>query len=164
LAHTQETPPRASRLVPGLAHEFDAVVARAMRKDPARRYESAGRFADAIGRAAEAHAAAASHPPGRLAAAAARAKPAGRPAVPARRADHAATPAAPAARRLGIALSDPFNVAVLAVLVVVGLVLGAFLLMLPLALLVYAAGVARTYLDPATRERAAGVDGDGRAS
>jgi hypothetical protein len=50
------------------------------------------------------------------------------------------------------------------VLVVVGLALGAFLLMLPLALLVYAAGVARTYLDPATRERAAQGDGHGRAS
>ena len=164
LAHTQEAPPRASRLVPGLAHEFDAVVARAMRKDPARRYESAGRFADAIGRAAEAHAAAASHPPGRIAAAAARAKAAGRPAVPARLSEHAATPAPPVARRLGIALSDPFNIAVLAVLVVIGIALGAFALMVPLALLVYAAGVTRTYLDPATRERAAGGDGHGRAS
>ena len=84
--------------------------------------------------------------------------------MPARLSEHAAPPAPPVARRLGIALSDPFNIAVLAVLVVIGVALGAFALMLPLALLVYAAGVARTYLDPATRERAAGGDGHGRAS
>ena len=52
----------------------------------------------------------------------------------------------------------------LAVLVVIGVALGAFALMLPLALLVYAAGVARTYIDPATRGRAAGGDGHGRAT
>jgi hypothetical protein len=57
-----------------------------------------------------------------------------------------------------LALTDPFNVAVLAILVVVGALLGAFRLMVPLALIVYAAGVARTYLDPATRRRAAAPD------
>jgi serine/threonine-protein kinase len=164
-AHIQEAPPRPSRVVPGLAPEFDAVIARAMRKQPGRRYESAGGLGEAILRAAQAHEAGASHRPRRRAAVAQRAQAARR--GPGRSAKRAPSPAPPSAsaghtrgRMLVLALSDPFNVAVLAALVVVGALLGAFALMVPLALVVYAAGVARTYLDPATRGRAAAREHD----
>ena len=43
------------------------------------------------------------------------------------------------------ALTEPFNVVVLAALLVAGAVLGAVAVMVPLALLVYAAGVMWSY-------------------
>jgi hypothetical protein len=51
------------------------------------------------------------------------------------------------------ALTDPFNVLLLGALLVTGAVLGTVVLMIPLALLVYAAGVVRSYRDPATARR-----------
>jgi hypothetical protein len=56
---------------------------------------------------------------------------------------------------LGAALSEPFNVVLLAALLVAGALLGTLPLMVPLALVVYAAGVVRSYRDPATAERVA---------
>jgi len=162
-AHIQEPPPRPSRVVPGLAPEFDAVIARAMRKQPGRRYESAGRLGEAILRAAQAQEGGAAPRPGRIASVAQKAQAARRPAAKQTANAPTSSPrgasAGPSrARMLVIALSDPFNIVVLAVLLVVGALLGAFLLMVPLALVVYAAGVVRTYLDPATRRRAGAAE------
>ncbi len=42
LAHVEAPPPSPAELVPGLPHEFDDVVHRAMAKDPSDRYPSAG--------------------------------------------------------------------------------------------------------------------------
>ena len=41
-AHVHEPPPRRRRSAPGVPPEFDAVIARAMAKDPDDRYPSAG--------------------------------------------------------------------------------------------------------------------------
>jgi len=78
------------------------------------------------------------------------------PPRPAPRAPAARAPAprAPAKRALLVAaLSDRFNVGVLAGLLVVGAVLGAIALMVPLAVVVYAAAVWRSYRDPDTARR-----------
>ena len=45
--HLNETPPRLSQVAPGSPPALDAVLATAMAKDPARRYATAGDFADA---------------------------------------------------------------------------------------------------------------------
>ena len=44
-----QEPPRASRLVPGLPADVDVLLARALARDPARRYPDAGAFAEDIG-------------------------------------------------------------------------------------------------------------------
>jgi hypothetical protein len=65
--------------------------------------------------------------------------------------------AAPRVRRdvLVAALTEPFNIVLLAGLLIAGAALGTLALMMPLALLVYAVGVVRSYRDPATAQRAA---------
>jgi serine/threonine-protein kinase len=116
-AHFSEPPPKPSARVPSLGHRFDAIVARAMSKRPEDRYETAGQ----VGAAA-------------LAAVPA---PAARPKTPvATRVDR---------DRLVVAASDPFNIVLLAALMVAGAVLGAVVVMIPLALVVYAAGVVWSY-------------------
>ncbi|MEV6389268.1 serine/threonine-protein kinase [Nocardia xishanensis] len=50
-AHLTQPPPRAGSLVPGLPSAVDEAIARAMDKDPARRFASCGAFADAVARA-----------------------------------------------------------------------------------------------------------------
>ena len=52
-AHLQEEPPRVRLLRPELPGELDAVVGRALAKDPQDRYPSAGDFARAVGAALE---------------------------------------------------------------------------------------------------------------
>jgi serine/threonine protein kinase len=47
-AHFSEPPPKPSARTPGLTTRFDAIVARAMSKRPADRYESAGALGDAV--------------------------------------------------------------------------------------------------------------------
>jgi len=59
MAHLTQPPPRPSESGPGCPEELDQVVATAMAKEPADRYESAGE----LGRAALAAAAAAGEPP-----------------------------------------------------------------------------------------------------
>jgi serine/threonine protein kinase len=130
-AHFSEPPPKPSARVPAIGTGFDAVAARAMSKRPEDRYSTAGE----VGTAALAAVAA---PPSRHPAR--RALPAQRPRVQ--------------GSRLVPALTDPFNVVLLAVLLIAGAALGTVMLMVPLALLVYAAGVAWSY-------RSAGEKGDG---
>jgi serine/threonine-protein kinase len=164
LAHIQEPPPRPSRLVPGLASGFDAVLARAMRKQPERRYPTAGQLGDAIAREAAAQEAAGGRRVGRsgtsrrpkeapLTAAAEKPRPAPRPVAP--------RPASGDGRlrRLVTAAADPFNIVVVAVLLVIGAALGALRLMVPLALVVYAVAVARSWFEIAPRRRAPGPSG-----
>ncbi|MFF0528973.1 serine/threonine-protein kinase [Nocardia amikacinitolerans] len=50
-AHLTQPVPKASALVPGLPPAVDEVIARAMDKDPARRFASCGDFAEAAARA-----------------------------------------------------------------------------------------------------------------
>lgn len=47
MAHLHSPPPRASERVPGLPRDLDAVIAKALAKNPAERFESATRFAAA---------------------------------------------------------------------------------------------------------------------
>jgi serine/threonine protein kinase len=125
-AHLSEERPKPSRRAPALGTGFDAVVVRAMSRRPQDRCETAGELGAAVLAAAQ-------------------------PSLPRRR----AAPAQPAVQRdlLVAALTDPFNVVILAALLVVGAVLGTVAVMVPLALLVYAAGALRSYRDPATTRR-----------
>ncbi|MFL0243264.1 protein kinase domain-containing protein [Mycobacterium sp. SMC-17] len=50
-AHMQAPAPRATAIVPGLPHAIDAVIAKAMAKDPAQRYQSARELAEAAAEA-----------------------------------------------------------------------------------------------------------------
>jgi serine/threonine protein kinase len=135
-AHFSERPPPPSARVAELGTGFDAVVARAMAKRPVDRYPAARELGDAIVAAAQ------GPPPRRAVAVAAQPSP---------------PPPAPRVRRdvLVAALTEPFNVLLLAGLLIAGAALGALPLMVPLALLVYAVGVVRSYRDPATAERVA---------
>ncbi len=47
-AHLEEDPPRASERCPDVPPELDAVIARALAKDPNRRFQSGAEFADAV--------------------------------------------------------------------------------------------------------------------
>jgi serine/threonine-protein kinase len=132
-AHFSEPPPLPSARVPSLGDSFDAVVTCAMSKRPADRYARAGEVGTAMLTALS--------PP---APRAAPVRASRKPAVPRVR------------RNLAFAaLTDPFNVVLLCALLIVGALLGTVALMVPLAVLVYAAGVVRSYRDPATARRLA---------
>jgi serine/threonine protein kinase len=149
-AHLSEPPPRASERRPGLPLAVDAVLTRAMAKDPALRHATAGEFAADIVAAVAAPPRKRPAPAARVAAARARES-----AVAARSAPAAPPAADPRRAYLVEALREPFNLAILGALVVVGVMLGTPLLMAVLALVVYGAAVARSYLDPDMRRRAA---------
>ena len=133
-AHFSEPPPLPSARVPALGTAFDAIVTRAMSKHPRDRYPRAGEIGAAM-----------------LAAATTGAPAARTRRGPAKR----SLPAAPHVRRdvLVAALTDPFNVVLFCALLIVGALLGTVALMAPLAALVYAAGVIRSYRDPETARR-----------
>jgi serine/threonine protein kinase len=151
-AHVSERPPRPSERVPGLGQAFDPIVARAMAKVPEQRFATAGQVGEAMLEAVRPPVPAAAAPA--APAAPPRPAPAPSPSTPA--------PRAPAKRELLVAaLSDRFNVGVLAGLLVVGAILGAIALMVPLAVVVYAAAVWRSYRDPDTARRLAELE-DGR--
>jgi serine/threonine protein kinase len=118
-AHFTEAPPRVSTKVPGLGTRFDPVVARAMDKQPDRRFQHAGEVGDAMTAAATA----------------ARGGPRRVP-LPVGRIRRGA---------LVAALTEAFNVVVFGALLVVGVVLGTVALMVPLALAVYAVAVVYSY-------------------
>jgi len=115
-AHFSEQPPKPSARMPSLGSGFDAIVARAMSKRPEDRYPTAGEV-------------------GAAALAAAGATPRSKLSV-APRVERA---------RLVAATTEPFNVGLLAALLVAGAVLGTVALMIPLALAVYLAGVVWSY-------------------
>jgi serine/threonine protein kinase len=119
-AHFSEKPPKPSERVPDLGAAFDRIVAKAMSKKPEDRFETAGEVGAAALAALE------------------------RPAAPARRV-RAPAPAPVRRDALLAAMTDPFNIVLLAALLVAGAVLGTVALMIPLALVVYAAGVVYSY-------------------
>ncbi len=142
-AHVAEPPPRPSERVQGLGTAFDPVVACALGKRPEDRYASAGALGSALAAALQP---APEPPPAPVREAAP--PPAPKP-EPARKA-----PVAPARRDvLRAAAQEPFNMAVLAVLLVAAIALDQVVLGVPLALAVYAAAVLRSFFDPDTERR-----------
>jgi hypothetical protein len=128
-AHVSEPPPSASALG-GIPLAFDAVVARAMAKRPADRYETAGDLGEAALDAARGTGGRA----GGLAPAAMT------PLRPYSRGEYN--------RALVVnALTDRFNLVILGGMLAAGLLLGVVLLLLPVALVVYGLAAARAYFD-----------------
>jgi serine/threonine protein kinase len=125
-AHLSAPRPRVSARAQGVGRGCDAILQRAMAQRPRDRYATAGELGAAV--VAEERA-------------------------PARR----RLPRLPQLRRdlLVAALTDSFNLVLLAALLAVGVLLGTFALMVPLAVAVYLAGVLRSYRDPATERRLA---------
>jgi serine/threonine protein kinase len=134
-AHVSEVPPSPSE-VPGVPAAFDAVVARAMAKRPSERFESAGELGEAAVAAAEA----ASLPV---------AWPSPAPVTPQKPYSHSEYNRA----LVRNALTDRFNLVVLGGMLTAGLVLGVFLLLLPVALVIYGLAAARTYFDHDVQDR-----------
>ena len=131
-AHFSEKPPPPGARVPELGKRFDAIVACALAKRPEDRFATAGELGAALLAAAGTTAPA-------------RRRPRPHPVAAAR-----------SVRRdlLVTAATEPFNVVLLALLLIAGALLDALPLMIPLALLVYGAGIVRSMRDPATAERA----------
>jgi serine/threonine protein kinase len=129
-AHFSEPPPLPSGRVPELGKRFDALVARALAKRPEDRFATAGELGEAMLAAAGTTAPA-------------RRRPARAPALRSETRDLLVT-----------AATEPFNVVLLALLLIAGALLDSLPLMIPLALLVYGAGIVRSMRDPATIERA----------
>jgi serine/threonine protein kinase len=130
-AHFSEKPPAPSARVPELGKRFDAPIARAMAKRPQDRYATAGELGAALVAAAGTTA----------------------PTRPKRRPP--AVSLSTERRDLVLtAATEPFNVVLLALLLIAGALLDNLPLMIPLALLVYGAAIARSVRDPATAARA----------
>jgi serine/threonine-protein kinase len=127
-AHVSESPP-------GTGTPFDGGLRRAMAKRPQDRFKTPGELALALQKAAT------------------QGTPAKRRHVPAVHAPR--RPATPRVRRdvLVRSLLDPFNLVLLVALIAIGFALGTVAVMVPLAVLVYLAGVVRSYRDPATARR-----------
>jgi predicted Ser/Thr protein kinase len=128
-AHVSEPPPLPSSVAPGVPAAFDAVVTRAMQKRPEDRFQSAGE----LGRVAT-EAAAGRTPAGPL---------------------DLSPPQAPRPYTRGEynralvlnALTAPFGVLLLAGMLVAGIVLDVFVVLLPIAIVLYLVAAVRTYLD-----------------
>ncbi len=158
-AHFSEPPPRPSLRAEGLDPAFDAIVARAMSKQPHDRYPTAGEVATDMQAAIAASAERRRAPPDR--APPDSGTPATGPAaslssVPrtAAAAQPPSLPSAPPRRDVVVAaLTEPFNVVVLGAMLVAGALLDTVALMVPLALVVYALGVLRSVRDPDTARR-----------
>ena len=124
-AHLSEPAPSVTSVSGDVDPEFDPVIARAMAKEPAER------FGTAMG----------------LAEAALEVVPADSPAAESK------TESKERRGRLVYALLDTFNVVLLALLLIAGVLLGELLLTLPFAVAIYGVAVARTYLDPDVKRR-----------
>jgi serine/threonine protein kinase len=129
-AHLSETPRAPSELVAELGTGFDIAVRRAMSKRPEDRQPSAGVFAAALQQGLGG-----SRPEGETLVTLSPPEP---PDIPTRE--------RPRIERILLALADPLNIVILAALLLTGALLGTVALTVPLALLVYAAGVLRTYV------------------
>jgi serine/threonine protein kinase len=129
-AHLSETPRAPSELVAELGTGFDIAVRRAMSKRTEDRQPSAGVFAAALQQGlsdarTESETTFTLTPP----------EP---PDIPASE--------RPRIERALLALADPLNLVILAALLLTGALLGTVALTVPLSLLVYAAGVLRSYM------------------
>jgi serine/threonine protein kinase len=141
-AHMSEEPPSVSHAAPGVPPALDAVVAKAMSKRPEDRFATAGE----LGKAALAAAAppVADVPP----ASRARATAERMAARMRRRAWLSQAPSGRVENRRELivrALVEPFNLIVLAGMLVAGAILGALPLTIPFAAAVYAVAVAWSY-------------------
>ena len=136
-AHVSEPPPPVRSVAVDADPAFDPVIERAMAKKPEERFETAEELADA------AHAVS----PG--------AAGTGQLAAPS---EPSVAPGAGSPTRilLAHALLHPFNLVVLAGMVVAGVVVGAFPEVVPVALVLYAVAVTRTYLDADVRRKVLG--------
>jgi hypothetical protein len=149
-AHLSEPPPRASASRPELPRALDDVIAKAMAKDRAQRFDSAGGLAEAAVAALEVAPPPAPSPPPAPAAS----PPAARPSAPPLRATSQPYTRADYRRALiANAMADSLSVVAAAVILVAGLLFDALALALPLALLVYAGGVARAFFDDETAQK-----------
>jgi serine/threonine protein kinase len=130
-AHLSEPPPKPSAQA-GVPAGLDAVAAKAMSKKPGDRYSTAGDLAraatEAVGPAVAEH------------------RKRERPRVAGSR--------RPETGVLVQAMIEPFNLLVLAGLILTGFLLDELVLMIPLGIAVYALAVAISYRSPQTRERA----------
>ena len=133
-AHVSEPPEPLGGAVPAA---FDAVIARAMAKDPDGRYETAGDLADA---AAEALAHGQAPDPAPAPSKAAATLVSGPPVAPLSRRGYGRA-------LITRALLAPFSLALLGGTLLAGLVLGVFPIALPVALLAYLAGAATVAFD-----------------
>ena len=137
-AHVSEPPPCASKAAPGVPTALDGVIARAMAKDPSDRFQTAGDLADAATVATTVIQPAVAAAP----MTAETGQPGGRSAL------------------LANALLHPFNIVLLAAMLVAGGAFGVLQYLAPAAVVVYLAAVAFTYVDKeqqsqvAARERA----------
>jgi hypothetical protein len=166
-AHLSEPPPRAGESRPELPRALDDVIATAMSKDREDRYQSAGELAEAAAAALEPPPAPApSAPPAPVPSAAPPSAPAAasgaldspspRPqpsAPPLRAAPKPYTRADYRRALLGNAMADSLAVVAAAVILIAGLLFGALALAAPLALVVYAGGVARAFFDEDTAQK-----------
>jgi hypothetical protein len=134
-AHVSEPPPCASKAAPGVPPALDGVIVRAMAKDAADRFQTAGDLGDAATAAMQPMSAPL---PGPLEAG----QPGRRSAL------------------IANALLHPFNIVLLAAMLIAGSAFGALHYVVPAAVVIYLAAVAFTYVDKeqqsqvAQRERA----------
>jgi serine/threonine protein kinase len=141
-AHMSEEPPSVSGAAPGVPIALDAVVAKAMSKRPEDRFATAGELGEA------AQAAAGPTPPATPAVSKARATAEGMAARMRRKAwlSHTLPDGVESRRELIVrALLEPFNLVVLAGMLVAGALLGALPLTVPFAAAVYAVAAAWSY-------------------
>ena len=146
-AHLSEKPPAASEVRPELPRGLDDVIRHAMAKDARDRFPTAGELAAAASAA--------------LGWVEPKAEPAAPP--PAVRSPSPPPPARPAAkpytradyRRALVlnAMTDSLSVVAAAVILIAGILFGALALAVPLAVVVYAGGVARAFFDEDTAAR-----------
>jgi predicted Ser/Thr protein kinase len=142
-AHVSEPPPLASAATAGVPTMFDEIIVRAMQKQPEDRFQSARDLGRAVTEAA-------------AGGAALRGSGVGTPAGAARPYTRGQYNRA----LIVNALTAPFNVLLLAGLLIAGIVLGAFAFLLPVAIVLYVAAAVRTYFDEDAQQAVLGRERD----